>query len=50
MKIIPVNLLRNSIAVSRARSLLAYLYGMSRRSLCGSLRLKMLFTISGGNL
>ena len=30
-------LLRDPIAVSRARSLLAYLFDMSRRSLCGSL-------------
>ena len=30
-------LLRDPIAASRARSLLAYLFDMSRRSLCGSL-------------
>jgi len=34
----PVNLFCGRIAVSRARSLLAYPFDMSRRSLCGSLR------------
>lgn len=42
--------MRSSIAVSRARSLLAYLYGMSRCSLRGSLRLNLLATISAGVL
>jgi len=50
MKNTPVNLLRGSIAASRARSRLAYLYGMSRCSLRGSLRLNLLATISGGIL
>jgi hypothetical protein len=46
MKNALVNLLRDSIAVSRARSLLAYPHGMSCRSLRGSLRLNPLATIS----
>ena len=33
-----INLFAGQIAVSRARSLLAYLFGMSRPLLCGSLR------------
>ena len=39
------NLLRAPIAASRARSLLAYLYDMFRRSLRGSLRLGLLATV-----
>ena len=50
MKNTLINLLRSSIAVSRARSRLAYLIGMPRCSLRGSLRLNLLATISGGVL
>ncbi len=46
MKNALLNLLRGSIAVSRARSHLAYLRGISRCSLRGSLRLNLLATIS----
>lgn len=42
---IPPKLLRTRIAVSRARSLLAYRYGMSRRSLRGSLHFELLATL-----
>ena len=45
-----VTLLRSSIASSRARSRLAYPYGMSRRSLRGLLRLSLLATIDKGVL
>jgi hypothetical protein len=38
MKGIPINLFSRRIAASRARSLLAYLSDMSRRSLRGFLR------------
>ena len=41
-----INLLRSPIAASRARSLLAYLLDMSRRSLRGSLPSGLLVTIS----
>jgi len=40
-----MNLLRSLLAASRARSILAYLQGMSRLSLCGSLRSGLLVTI-----
>ena len=43
---ISINLLRSLIAASRARSLLAYLLDMSRRSLRGSLPSGLLVTIS----
>ena len=36
-------------AASRARSLLAYPFDMSRRSLCGSLQLGLLATVFWGN-
>ena len=43
------NLLRNQPAASRARSLLAYLFDMSRRLLRGSLHLGLLATVIWGN-
>jgi len=42
-----INLLRGPIAASHARSILAYLSGMSRHSLRGSLPSSLLATISG---
>ena len=50
MKITILNLLRVSIAVSHARSRLAYLCGMSRCSRRGSLHFNLLATIAGGDL
>jgi len=50
MKNTPINLLRSPIAASRARSLLAYLSDMSRRSLRGSLHSGLLATIYRGVL
>jgi len=50
MKNTLINLLRSPIAVSRARSRLAYQFGRSRCLLRGSLRLNLLVTISGGVL
>lgn len=44
------NLLRSRSASLRARSILAYLYGMSRRSLRGALQLDLLATILKGSL
>jgi hypothetical protein len=46
MKSILINLLRSSIAASRARSFLAYPSGISRYSLRGFLRLNLLAKIS----
>jgi hypothetical protein len=40
-----MNLLRSQLAASRARLILAYLQGMSRLSLRGSLRTGLLVTI-----
>lgn len=45
----PNNLLRSQSAASRARSLLAYPFDMSRRSLCGSLHIGLLATVLWGN-
>jgi len=43
------NLLRSQSAASRARSLLAYLFDMSRCLLRGSLHLGLLATVLWGN-
>jgi len=50
MKNIFLNLLRRSITLLRARSRLAYPYGLSRCALRGLLRLSLLATIDKGFL